>query len=87
VAAAALIPEGFEVPPRALAAGVPATIKKTDVPGDWVEGAVKTYIASARRYRAGLRCLSPQSPSPQSPSAQSPSAQSPSAQSLSPHNP
>ncbi len=31
VAAAALIPEGFEVPPRALAAGVPAKIKKTDV--------------------------------------------------------
>ena len=61
VAAAALIPEGFEVPPRALAAGVPATIKKTDVPGDWVEGAVKTYIASARRYRAGLRRLEPRS--------------------------
>jgi carbonic anhydrase/acetyltransferase-like protein (isoleucine patch superfamily) len=57
VAAAALIPEGFEVPARALAAGVPATIKKTDVPGDWVEDAVKTYIASARRYRAGLRRL------------------------------
>jgi hypothetical protein len=46
---------------RALAAGVPATIKKTDVPGDWVEGAVKTYIASARRYRAGLRRLEPRS--------------------------
>ena len=50
------------MPPRALAAGVPATIKKTDVPGDWVEGAVKTYIASARRYRAGLRRLEPPSP-------------------------
>ena len=61
VAAAALIPEGFEVPARALAAGVPATIKKTDVPGDWVEGAVKTYIASARRDRAGLRRLEPPS--------------------------
>jgi carbonic anhydrase/acetyltransferase-like protein (isoleucine patch superfamily) len=59
VAAAALIPEGFEVPPRALAAGVPATIKKTDVSGDWVEDAVKTYVASARRYRAGLRRLEP----------------------------
>ena len=61
VAAAALIPEGFEVPPRALAAGVPAKIKKTDVTGDWVEGAVQTYVASARRYRAELRRLEPRS--------------------------
>ena len=57
VAAGALIPEGFEVPPRALAAGVPATIKKTGMPGFWVEHAVKTYIESARAYRAGLRRL------------------------------
>jgi len=57
VAAAALIPEGFEVPPRALAAGVPATIKRTGVSGDWVDGAVKQYVESARRYRAGLRRL------------------------------
>ena len=57
VAAAALIPEGFEVPPRALAAGVPATIKRTGVSGDWVDGAVKTYLESARRYRGGLRRL------------------------------
>jgi carbonic anhydrase/acetyltransferase-like protein (isoleucine patch superfamily) len=57
VAAAALIPEGFEVPPGALAAGVPAVIKKTGVPGDWVDGAVKTYLSSARRYRAELRRL------------------------------
>src|SRR5579872_5126930 len=62
VAAAALIPEGFEVPSRALAAGVPATIKKTNVPGDWVEGAVQTYIASARRYRTELRRLDPLNP-------------------------
>jgi carbonic anhydrase/acetyltransferase-like protein (isoleucine patch superfamily) len=57
VAAAALIPEGFEVPPGALAAGVPAVIKKTGVSGDWVDGAVKTYLSSARRYRAELRRL------------------------------
>ena len=60
VAAAALIPEGFEVPPGALAAGVPATIKRTGVSGDWVDGAVKQYVSSARRYRAGLRRLEPQ---------------------------
>ena len=57
VAAAALIPEGFEVPPRALAAGVPATIRRTGVSGDWVDGAVKQYVSSARRYRAELRRL------------------------------
>jgi len=36
VAAAALVPEGFEVPPGALATGVPATIKKTTMPTDRV---------------------------------------------------
>ncbi len=59
VAAAALIPEGFEVPPHALAVGVPATIKKTGVAGDVAARAVKTYLESARRYRSGLRRLEP----------------------------
>jgi carbonic anhydrase/acetyltransferase-like protein (isoleucine patch superfamily) len=62
VAAAALLPEGFQVPPGALVAGVPATIKKTGVSGDWVDGAVKTYVESARRYRAELRRLDPGHP-------------------------
>jgi carbonic anhydrase/acetyltransferase-like protein (isoleucine patch superfamily) len=62
VAAAALIPEGFEVPPRALAVGVPATIRRTGVSGDWVDGAVKTYLESARRYRSELRRLEPRNP-------------------------
>ena len=57
VAAAALVPEGFEVPPGALVAGVPATIKKTGVSGDWVGGSVKIYVESARAHRAGLRRL------------------------------
>src|ERR1700722_11843668 len=57
VAAAALVPEGFEVPPSALVAGVPAKIKKTGVSPDWVDGAVKTYIESARAYKSGLRRL------------------------------
>ena len=61
VAAAALIPEGYQVPPRALAACVPAVIKRTDVSGDWVDGAVKTDVESARRYRAGLRRVAPPS--------------------------
>jgi carbonic anhydrase/acetyltransferase-like protein (isoleucine patch superfamily) len=59
VAAAALIPEGFEVPPGALVAGVPARIKKTGLPADVTADAVKTYLESARRYRAGLRRLDP----------------------------
>jgi carbonic anhydrase/acetyltransferase-like protein (isoleucine patch superfamily) len=59
VAAAALVPEGFEVPPGALVAGVPATIKKTNMPTEWVKASVQSYIASARRYRAELRRLDP----------------------------
>ena len=57
VAAAALVPEGFEVPPGVLVAGVPATIKKTGVPADWVTKPVQTYLESAREHRAGLRRL------------------------------
>jgi len=57
VAASCLVPEGFEVPPGALVAGVPAKIKKTGLTADWVEGAVKTYIESGRAYRTGLRRL------------------------------
>ena len=58
VAAAALVPEGFEVPPGSLVAGVPAKVKRTGVTADWVDGAVKTYMESARAYKAGLRRLS-----------------------------
>ena len=57
VAAASLVPEGFEVPPGTLVVGVPAKIKRTGVPGDWVENAVKQYIESGRAHRAGLRRL------------------------------
>ena len=57
VAAACLVPEGFEVPASALVAGVPARIKKTGMPADLVDRAVKTYIESGRAHRAGLRRL------------------------------
>ena len=57
VAAGALVPEGFEVPPATLVAGVPARIKKTGMPADLVEDAVKTYVESGRAHRAGLRRL------------------------------
>jgi len=58
VAASALIPEGFQVPPGALVAGVPATIKKTGVGTDWTDSAVKHYVESARTYKTSLRRLS-----------------------------
>ena len=58
VAAAALVPEGFVVPPRSLVAGVPATIKRSGVDTSWTQGAVRTYIETAREHRKGLRRLS-----------------------------
>ena len=58
VAAAALVPEGFIVPPGSLVAGVPATIKRTGVDPAWTQGAVKSYIETARHHRRGLRRLS-----------------------------
>lgn len=57
VAAASLVPEGFEVPPAALVAGVPATIKRTGVPAGYAENAMKTYLETGRAHRAGLRRL------------------------------
>jgi carbonic anhydrase/acetyltransferase-like protein (isoleucine patch superfamily) len=57
VAASALVPEGFQVPPGALVAGVPATIKKTAVSTEWTTSAVKHYIDSARLYKTTLRRL------------------------------
>jgi len=57
VAAAALLPEGFIVPPGSLVAGVPATIKRGGVDPTWTQGAVKSYIETARHHRRGLRRL------------------------------
>jgi len=36
-------------------AGVPATVKRSNVNTTWTEGAVQNYIATARHHRAGLR--------------------------------
>jgi len=55
VAAAALVPEGFEVPPRSLVAGVPAKVKRSGVDHSWIEFAVAHYIETARQHRKGLR--------------------------------
>jgi carbonic anhydrase/acetyltransferase-like protein (isoleucine patch superfamily) len=55
VAAGAVVPEGFKVPPGSLVAGVPATIKRSNVDATWTEGAVQSYIATARHHKTGLR--------------------------------
>jgi carbonic anhydrase/acetyltransferase-like protein (isoleucine patch superfamily) len=57
VAAGALVPEGMEVPATALVAGVPAKVKRTGVPADFTDDAVKHYIDTSRTHRAGLRRL------------------------------
>ena len=57
VAAAALVPEGFIAPPGSLVAGVPATIKRSGVDTTWTQGAVKSYIETARHHQRGLRRL------------------------------
>ena len=55
VAAGAVVAEGFEVPPGSLVAGVPAKVKRSGVDTTWTESAVRTYIATAKHHRAGLR--------------------------------
>lgn len=55
VAAGAVVAEGFAVPAGSLVAGVPATIKRSNMDTSSTERAVQTYIATARQYRAGLR--------------------------------
>ncbi len=57
VAAGAVVSERFQVPPGSLVAGVPGKIKRSDVDAGWTEGAVQSYIKTARHHRAGLRRL------------------------------
>jgi carbonic anhydrase/acetyltransferase-like protein (isoleucine patch superfamily) len=58
LAAGAVLGEGHEVPPRYLAAGVPAVVKKplSGSSAEWVKHAAEHYRENARRYR---RTLSP----------------------------
>ena len=57
LAAGAVLQEGREVPPRHLAAGVPATVKKelTGSSDRWVATAAEHYRRRAVRYRADLK--------------------------------
>lgn len=53
VAALSVVPDGMEVPPRMLAAGAPATLRKEVAGGSarWIEGSAEHYVELARRYR------------------------------------
>jgi carbonic anhydrase/acetyltransferase-like protein (isoleucine patch superfamily) len=55
VAAGAVVAEGFQVPPGSLVAGVPATIKRSNVDQTRIKAAVQSYLATARHHKAGLR--------------------------------
>jgi carbonic anhydrase/acetyltransferase-like protein (isoleucine patch superfamily) len=55
IAAGAVVPEGFNIPPGSLVAGVPATIKRSNVDTTRTQSAVQNYIATANRHRTGLR--------------------------------
>lgn len=55
VAAGAVVPNDVEVPPRALARGVPARIIEEAAPQDVIRESVDTYVHNARWYRESLR--------------------------------
>lgn len=59
VAAGSVVPTEFRVPPRTLAAGSPATVRKRleGESADWVRGSADHYVALSREYirqRIGL---------------------------------
>ena len=55
VAANAVVLSDVDVPPGALAVGVPATIKPGRARSDDIAHSVATYVARAARYRDELR--------------------------------
>ena len=55
VGANAVVPNGTEVPSRAMALGVPCKIRENAVPENHVAGAVALYAANGKRYRQELR--------------------------------
>ncbi len=57
VGANAVVPNDMEVPPGAMALGVPAKLREGVVRAGSFEGAAELYIANGRRYRDTLRRL------------------------------
>lgn len=57
VGAQALIPNGMQVPPGAMALGVPAKIRENAVNKELLEHAAQIYVRNAHWYNAELRRL------------------------------
>ena len=57
VAASAFVPNGMEVPARAMAVGVPARLREDSVDPAMIAALAKGYVENGRRYRAELRRL------------------------------
>lgn len=57
VGAAALVPNGMNVPPRALALGVPAAIREDAVTWEMIGPNAAIYVTNGQRYRDELRRL------------------------------
>jgi carbonic anhydrase/acetyltransferase-like protein (isoleucine patch superfamily) len=55
VGAGAVVPNGMEVPSRAMALGVPATLKLDVVSAAGIQQAVEVYLANGARYKTDLR--------------------------------
>lgn len=55
VGAGAVVSGGVEVPPRAMALGVPAKIRLDAVDPEQIHYGMKSYVARAIRYRSELR--------------------------------
>lgn len=55
VGAAALVPQGFEVPADSLAVGVPVQIKSQRMDPKWIDYAVQAYLELSARHRKELR--------------------------------
>lgn len=57
VGAAALVPEGMEVPADSMAVGVPAKVRPRGMDIRWIDYAVRTYLELSDRHRKQLRRL------------------------------
>ena len=57
VGAAAMVPGGVEVPPRAMALGVPARIREEAMEEFHAQMNVESYVDRVRRFGAELRRL------------------------------
>jgi carbonic anhydrase/acetyltransferase-like protein (isoleucine patch superfamily) len=57
VGAAALVPNGMEVPSRAMALGVPAKLRHDAVDGAEIARNAASYVANGQRYERTLRRL------------------------------